>query len=144
MKYLLDTCVLSEYVKKSPSSQVLDWLDEQQERDLFISIISIGELKKGLFKIKLSQPQKFQRLWQWLEKLEIRFQGRIIPINESVINQWSKLCGESEAKGKKLAVLDSLITATALVNNLVVITRNVDDFAMTSVKIFNPWELGKK
>jgi len=141
MKYLLDTCVLSEYVKKQPHLQVINWLDEQKEIDLLISILSIGELKKGIIKIERSQPIRFQRLCKWIERLETQFEGRILPVEQGVINQWSKSCGQSEANGTKLAVLDSLLAATALAHNLVVVTRNVDDFSLTNVNIFNPWEL---
>jgi len=82
-----------------------------------------------------------QRLWKWVERIEVRFEGRILTINQSVIDQWARLCGELEAKGIKLAVLDSFIAATALAYDLAVATRNVDDFSATTVKLFNPWEL---
>jgi len=141
MNYLLDTCVLSEYVKKQPNTAVIDWLDQQKEDDLLISIVSIGELKKGIIKLEQSQPIRSQRLWKWVERIEVRFEGRILTINQSVIDQWARLCGELEAKGIKLAVLDSFIAATALAYDLAVATRNVDDFSATTVKLFNPWEL---
>jgi len=98
MKYLLDTCVLSEYVKKQPNPQVINWLDEQEEMNLLISILSVGALKKGIIKIEQSQPMRFQRLWEWVERLEIRFEGRILSVEQTIIHEWSRLCGELEAK----------------------------------------------
>ena len=141
MNYLLDTCVLSEYVKKQPNTVVINWLDQQREEHLLISILSIGELKKGIIKLEQSQPVRSKRLWEWVERIEVRFEGRILKINQSVIDRWARLCGELEAKGTKLSVMDSLIAATALVYDLAVVTRNVNDFSATTVKIFNPWEL---
>ena len=69
MNYLLDTCVLSEYVKKRPNETVINWLDEQNEQSLFISLLSIGELRKGVIKIKETQSERYQKLWQWIEKI---------------------------------------------------------------------------
>ncbi|MCW6038825.1 type II toxin-antitoxin system VapC family toxin [Spirulina subsalsa FACHB-351] len=141
MSYLLDTCVLSEYVKKKPSPVVIEWLNSQAEDDLFLSVLTIGELKRGIFKLELTQPVKFTRLSDWVKKLELRFEGRILLIDMAVVNQWSKLCSQSEAKGKKLPIMDSLIAATAKAYNLTVVTRNVDDFYFASVDLFNPWDI---
>ena len=77
MKYLLDTCVLSEYVKKKPNYQVINWLDSQDESNLFISILSRAELKKGIIRIKTSQPERYRKLWNWLQKIDQRFAERI-------------------------------------------------------------------
>ena len=144
MNYLLDTCVLSEYVKKQPNTAVINWLDQQKEDNLLISILSVGELKKGIIKLERSQPIRSQSLWEWVERIEVRFEGRILTINQRVIDHWARLCGKLEAKGTKLAVLDSLIAATALVYDLAVVTRNVNDFNATTVRVFNPWELKNK
>lgn len=79
MKYLLDTCVLSEYVKKKLNNRVINWVDNQDELTLFISILSIAELKKGIIRIKNSQPSRYKKLWNWLKKLEKIFANRILP-----------------------------------------------------------------
>ncbi len=84
MSYLLDTCVLSEYVKKKPNETVIQWLDEQEEASLFISLLSIGEIKKGIIKIEKKQPQRYQKLNRWLQKVESRFLGRIIDLDREI------------------------------------------------------------
>jgi predicted nucleic acid-binding protein len=139
MNYLLDTCVLSEYVKKKPNQQVIQWLDRQNEDRLFISILTIAELRKGIIKIQNSHPLRHQKLKNWLEKIEQRFGERILPLNKEILDSWAKTCGESEAMGKKLAIMDSLIAATASEHNLIIVTRNIIDFQFSSIQLFNPW-----
>jgi predicted nucleic acid-binding protein len=140
VKYLLDTCVLSEYVKKKPNYQVVNWADNQDELGLFISILSIAELKKGIIRIKDSQPNRHKKLENWLQKLEQRFTNRILPLTENILNTWAVICGESEAKGKNLPIIDSLIAATAYEHDLIIVTRNISDFTFSSVRIFSPWD----
>lgn len=140
MNYLLDICVLSEYAKKKPNQQIIQWLDEQEEARLFISILTIAELKKGIFKIRNSQPERYKKLSQWVEKIEQRFNQRILPLSDKILFSWAKLSGESEAKGNKLPIMDSLIGATASEYNLIIVTRNVSDFDFSSFKVFSPWE----
>lgn len=139
MTYLLDTCVLSEYVKKKPNQLVIDWLDTQNEADLFISILSLGKLKKGMFKLETAQPGKFSRLNRWISTLETRFDARILSLDRAVMDWWAKRCGESEASGKNLPLMDSLIAATAATHSLTVVTRNVKDYSFAGVPLFNPW-----
>jgi predicted nucleic acid-binding protein len=140
VKYLLDTCVLSEYVKKKPNHQVIDWVDNQDELSLFVSILSVAELKKGIIRIKKSQSSRYKKLNNWLQKLEQRFVNRILPLNEDILNTWADICGQSEAKGKKLPIIDSLIAATAYEYDLIIVTRNITDFTFSSVSIFSPWD----
>lgn len=140
MNYLLDTCVLSEYVKKKPNQKVIQWLDEQKEDSLFLSLLSIGESRKGIIKIKERQPQRHQKLRQWIEAVELRFSERIINLDSDVINCWAEICGQCEAKGQKLPIMDSLIAATAHTHNLIIVTRNVTDFQFSPVQIFSPWD----
>ena len=140
MNYLLDTCVLSEYVKRNPNTQVINWLDNQDEASLNISIVSIAEIKKGIIRIENSQPNRYLKLWNWLQKLEQRFGSRIIPLDNSIIDTWATICGKSEAKGHKLPIMDSLIAATAYQYDMVVVTRNISDFNFSSIQIFSPWE----
>ena len=137
--YLLDTCVLSEYIRKQPEMKVIQWLDLQLENSLFISVISIGELKKGIVKIESSQPQKSKRLNKWLDSLIERFKTRIITLNSQILIQWGDLCGNSEKSGRKLPVIDSLIASTAIANQLTLVTRNEKDFNDINVSLYNPW-----
>ncbi|TAE59069.1 MAG: type II toxin-antitoxin system VapC family toxin [Nostocales cyanobacterium] len=140
MSYLLDTCVISEYVKKQPCEKVINWIDAQKEGSLFISIITIAEIKKGIVRIEKSQPSRYQKLEKWLQILEQKFTNRILPLNENILDTWAKICGQSEAEGKKLPIMDSLIAATASENNLIIVTRNISDFAFSSVNVFSPWD----
>ncbi len=140
MKYLLDTCVLSEYVKNKPNQKVIDWLDNQEESSLFISIITIAEIKKGIIKIEKSQPNRYEKLLVWLQQIEQRFTNRILPLNNNIFDNWAKICGQAEAEGQKLPIMDSLIAATANENHLIIVTRNISDFAFSSVNIFSPWD----
>lgn len=138
-QYLLDTCVISEYIRKQPETKVIHWLDLQLEEDLFVSAITIGEIKKGIVKIKSSQPRKSQNLNEWLDILIERFKLRTIALDRNILIQWGILCGGLEKSGRKLPAIDSLIAATAITNQLTLVTRNESDFDAIDVPIFNPW-----
>lgn len=147
MSYLLDTSVLFEYVRKKPVPQVIDWLDSQDERSLFISSLTLAELRKGFYKLRTKavekdEVQRAAKLGLWLQCVESRFENRILAIDERVLELWAMMCGQSEANGKKLPVVDSLLVATALVHAMFAVTRNSTDFRNCSeaVNIFNPFE----
>jgi predicted nucleic acid-binding protein len=139
MKYLIDTCVLSEFVKRTPNSLVAQWFNQQLPENLFISSITCAEIKKGLYKIKAAQPERFMSLVEWLNTLETKFSGRILHITDDVLDCWAEIAANTELQGKKLAVMDSLIAATAQRHQLVLVTRNVDDFKATQLTIINPY-----
>lgn len=138
-QYLLDTCVVSEYIRKQPEMKVIQWLDLQLEENLFISAITIGEIKKGIVKIEFSQPKKSQKLNKWLNSLSERFETRIIALDRQILIQWGYICGNLEQSGRKLPVIDSLIAATAISSQLTLVTRNESDFDEIGVSLFNPW-----
>ena len=138
-RYLLDTCVLSEYIRKQPEMKVVRWLDTQPEENLFISVITVGEIRKGSVKIESSQPQKYQKLDEWLYKLIQRFEPRIITLDREIMLRWGNLSGKAEQNGKKLPVIDSLIAATAINHQLTLVTRNENDFSSIDVPLYNPW-----
>ena len=138
-RYLLDTCVLSEYIRKQPEQKVIQWLDLQLEANLFVSVLTIGEIKKGIVKIEQSQAEKSRKLNLWLQTVIERFDNRILSLNKEILFQWGIICGNSEQKGRKLAVIDSLIAATAIFNRLTLVTRNESDFANLNITIYNPW-----
>jgi predicted nucleic acid-binding protein len=138
MSWLLDTCVLSEYAKKSPASEVISWLDDQDETSLFISVISLGEIEKGILKLRTGDPRRSQKLTAWLGKVEQRFAGRILPLDATAFHVWAQITAHAEATGQSVPVIDSLIMATAQCHGLTVVTRNVQNFALYP-QVFNPW-----
>lgn len=138
MKFLLDTCLISELVKKKPSAGVLEWLDERDEHSLFLSVFTLGELQKGIS--RLSTGVRKDDLHAWIEHdLIERFEGRILDLDLETALIWGKLQGDAELKGEKLPVMDSLIAATANAHGLVVVTRNVKDIERCRARVFNPW-----
>ena len=138
MTFLIDTCVISELVKPRPDENVVRWVDSVDERKLFLSVLTVGELEKGITKLHES-PRKAD-LREWLEHdLVERFAGRILPVDAAVALAWGKIQGEAERVGTKLPVIDSLLAATAKIHQLTLATRNVADFDRCSATVFNPW-----
>ncbi|HCI14738.1 MAG: recombinase [Gallionellales bacterium GWA2_60_142] len=140
MSWLLDTCVLSEYARKAPAPQVIAWLDEQDESSLFISVITLGEIEKGILKLRANGPRRSQKLTDWLGKVEQRFAGRILPLDAASLHVWAQLAAAAELAGQPLPVMDGLLMATAQCHGLTVVTRNVQDFAFYP-QVFNPWDV---
>jgi len=139
MKYLLDTNVISELVAKQPLQQVIDWLDNTDDNLIYLSVITIGELKKGIE--RLPESMRKTALRDWLtDELLLRFQGHILPLDTEVMLTWGVLTATLEQKERKLPVMDSLIAAIALRGQFVLVTRNEADFADTGVTILNPWK----
>ena len=139
MSFLLDTAVISELVKKNPRKQVLDWIDGQEESALFLSVLTIGEIEKGIAKLPASARKR--RLLSWIRRdLAGRFSGRLLPIDARVAARWGTIAGESEKRGTPLPVIDSLIAATALVHDLQIVTRNIHDFERCGVACVNLWD----
>ncbi len=137
--FLVDTNIWSEMVKREPAPQVVSWLREN-ERELFVSAISIGEIKSGIEGLPNGQRKK--RYQQWLTGLCARMEGRILSFNTSVATVWGQLIAEGLSKGRPLPVVDSQIAATAKRHSLVIATRNGKDFLETGVKTVDPFEEG--
>lgn len=138
MRYLLDTCVFAEYSKAQPSEKVIDWVDSQIQETLYISVVTIGEIEKGISKMQPSRRRT--GIEAVLESLLARFDGRVIPFDTAVARRWGTLTGELENIGHPLPIIDSVIAATAIEHNLTLITRNASDFAQTKAKVLNIWE----
>jgi len=139
MKYLLDTCVISELVAKKPSPQVIDWIDSIDPDLAYLSVITIGEIRKGIEKV--ADSRRKATLHAWLsEDLLARFSGRILPIDIEVALTWGELAGSLESKGKKMAAIDSLMAATALHSHCSLVTRNEVDFRHAGIAVVNPWD----
>jgi hypothetical protein len=138
VKYLLDTCLISELVKKEPNPAVMNWLDEQDEQTLFLSVLNLGEVQKGISKLPDGTKKDELQAWVALDLVE-RFTGRILEIDLETALCWGRLQAEAEQAGEKLPVMDSLIAATASAHGLIVVTRNVRDTERCRVRVCNPW-----
>lgn len=142
MNYLLDTCLLSELVKKRPAPQVVDWVRQQSEERLYVSALTLGELQKGIAKLKDQQRAKRLQIWLDDDLLE-RFAGRVLDVTPRVALTWGKIQGRAEAEGRRMHVIDSLLAATALDLGASLVTRNVGDVEASGVDIFNPWPVSE-
>jgi predicted nucleic acid-binding protein len=137
--FLLDTNCISELVRPQPDRRVMEWMDATNEALLYLSVLTLGEIRKGL--AALPQGTRRTRLETWLEMdLKTRFHGRILPVDEAVADRWGVLTTETKRKGKHLPVIDGLLASTALHHNLTVVSRNAGDFASARVAVLNPWE----
>jgi len=140
MSYLLDTNVISELIARKPNQKVVDWIDSLDPETIYLSVITIGEIRKGIEKIAPSHRK--DQLTAWLETdLLLRFAEKIVDITISVVLVWGELTGRMERDGTPIAAIDSLIAASVLAENHILVTRNEDDFRATGVPIVNPWKL---
>ncbi len=138
--YLLDTNVPSEFSRERPDSRVEGWLRAQPASSLFVSVVTIGEIRKGL--IVLPPGRRRSELETWFHTdLLIWFGNRILPVTPAVADRWGVLDGQCQLRGTPLNTADGMIAATAIEHDLSVVTRNVRDFAGLGVDIFNPWEI---
>jgi len=139
MNFLLDTCVISEIIKPNPSAKVTAWLRKHSDEKFFISVLTLGEIHKGIEKV--NDVTKKKKLHLWVENdLRERFNNRILPIDTQVAMIWGQIQGKAEKKGKGMSTIDGLISATGLAFHLVVVTRNISDMAESGVALTNPWE----
>ncbi|MBI3551350.1 MAG: type II toxin-antitoxin system VapC family toxin [Elusimicrobia bacterium] len=138
MKYLLDASALSELLKPRPAARVVRWLDERDEASLYLSVVTIGELHKGIAGMPAG-PRK-ARLRDWVdEELSKRFHGRILELDLETAGEWGRLQARAARRGKTLDVIDSLIAATATARRLTVVTRNVKGLRRCGAEVFDPW-----
>ena len=138
MNLLLDTNVLSEVLRPAPDLKVLGWLDAVDEDRVFISVASIAELRRGI--ALMDDGRRRDALADWLSNdLPARFAERILPIDRTIAEHWGDLMAQSRRSGVALSVMDGFFAATALANDLTLVTRNVKDFASFRVPLFNPW-----
>jgi tRNA(fMet)-specific endonuclease VapC len=135
----LDTNVPSELIRVRPEPRVAQWLDAADDSQLFISVVTIGELRKGLTILSESKRRAFFESWLQNELLPW-FEGRILQVTQEIADRWGILDGESQLRGAPLNTADGMIAATAIENGLTVVTRNVKDFDGLGVRLFNPWD----
>lgn len=138
MNYLLDTCLISELAKSKPDQRVVDWILSENETNFYISVLTFGELHKGVEKLPESKKKEELRIWI-ADELKNRFQNRVIGIDMRVSILWGKIQCFAEKNGKSMPVIDSLIAATGIAYDLTVVTRNVTDMEQSGVKLFIPW-----
>ena len=136
--FLVDTNVISEVLRREPNPRVLSWSKTQEKAQLFLSVIALGELRKGLT-ILPSSARRARLERAIAERLTGWFDDRILPVTASIGERWGVLDGQRQLAGRPLAAADGLLAATALEHDLVLVTRNVRDFEALGVQLLNPW-----
>jgi toxin FitB len=137
VNFLLDTNAVSEWVKPRPNPGLIAWMESADEDRIFISVISLAELHYGVE--RLAPGKRRSHLERWLrDELPLRFEGRILPVDERVAEAWGKTVSRSEATGRPLGAIDAFLAATAEIHQLTVVTRNVKDFPLLGT-VLNPW-----
>jgi predicted nucleic acid-binding protein len=137
--FLLDTNVLSEFNRRGqPDRLVQHWLEAADPESLYVSVLTIGELRLG---VELLPPSKRRsQLEHWLEQdLPEWFEGRVLPVDQSIAERWELLRAQAQMKGRPLSVIDALLAATALQHNLTLVSRNVSDSSVVGLDLVNPW-----
>jgi predicted nucleic acid-binding protein len=136
MAFLLDTNVLSELRKgRGADANVRKWIASIEEQGHYISVLSIGEIRKGIELLRSRSPEQCPTLDHWLDQIQRNYEDQILLVTEAVAEQWGRLMAV-----RTLPAVDGYIAATALVNGLTVVTRNTRDFEGTDVAVLNPWE----
>ncbi len=131
---LLDTNIVSETMKKRPDDRVLRFLDKTESSDLYLSVLTLGELRKGVLWKARNDPQGAKALGAWVDGLEFYFADRILGIGAAVSRTWGELSAQ-----RSRSIIDTLLAATAMHHGLTLVTRNVKDVHDIPVQIFNPW-----
>jgi len=136
--FLLDTMVVSEWVRPRPDRGVVAWLAAADEDRIFMSVVSLAELRYGIERMAAGNRRK--RLDEWLrDELPLRFEGRLLSIDGVVADAWGKVVARSEAAGRRITAMDAWIAATAEVHGMTLVTRNTSDFQGSLNLIINPW-----
>ena len=133
--FLLDTNTVSDLVSVKPNQFVLDWMEAADENRLFLSVMTLGEIRQGVAAL----PQSKKRTWLEVD-LQSRFADRILAIDGDVADRWGRIMAQAQIKGMTMPVVDGLLAATALHYNLTAVTRNVSDFVVAGLSVINPWE----
>jgi len=138
MSYLLDTNVVSETVRRRQNKLVIGWLEQVPAEALFVSVLTLGEIRKGIE--RLADKKRREKLRLWLEHdLPEWFEGRVLSVDLAVADRWGRLLAEV---GRPVPTIDSLLAATALHYELRLVTRNARDFDYPEVEVINPWQNG--
>jgi hypothetical protein len=135
VSYLLDTNALSELRKRTPDPRVTGWFDTAPKAELYLSCLTIGEIRRGIERLRRKDEVQAQAIERWLAVLRRFYQDRIVPIDIEIAERWGRLSAAAT-----LPAIDGLLAATALTRDLTVVTRNVADFAPSGARVLNPWE----
>ncbi len=137
MSFLLDTNAVSEWVKPRPNPGLIAWMEAADEDRIFISVVSLAELRYGVE--RMAAGRRRSRLEQWLrDELPLRFESRILPVDTEVAEAWGKIVSRSEAAGRPIGAMDAFLAATAETHQMTLVTRNVSDFRLLKA-VLNPW-----
>ena len=137
--FLIDTNVISEFVRPDPSERVIRWFESADPSTLFASVVTFGEIRLGIEDLPVGKRRT--ALEQWLEEgVPAWFESNLLPVTKAIADRWGRITIEAKRKGVTVATADGLIAATALEHGLTVVTRNVKDFDGLGVLLFNPWE----
>jgi toxin FitB len=135
--FLLDTNAISEWVKLRPAPGLIAWLESADEDRIFISVISLAELHYGVE--RLAPGRRRSQLERWIrDELPLRFESRILPVDNLVAEAWGRMVAGSEAAGRPMGAMDAFLAATAEVHRLTLVTRNIKDFPLLEA-VLNPW-----
>jgi len=138
VSFLIDTNVISEWVRPRPDPRIVRWLAETDEDSVFLSVVSLAELRHGV--ARLPPGRRRDRLAEWLRhELPLRFESRILGIDETIASAWGDVVAEREERGRPISTIDAFIAATARVRGLALVTRNATDFRDSVAEIVNPW-----
>jgi predicted nucleic acid-binding protein len=141
LSFLLDTNVISEGAKPRPDRNVMDWLAWIDEEQLFLSVISLAELRHGIERLKSGRRKS--ALDQWLShELPTRFEDRLLALDAVTADHWGRQVSRAQAAGRPIGAMDAFLAATAEQHQLTLVTRNVSDFEKTGIRLFNPWNNG--
>ena len=138
--YLLDTNVLSEGIKLRPDAKVKAWVDATDEQLFHVSVLTLGEIRKGIEALPPSARRATLESWL-IYDLAVRLAGRILAVDQEVADRWGRLAGKARAENRPLPAIDGLLAATAIHHNLTLVTRNSKDVALTGVPVINPWTI---
>jgi tRNA(fMet)-specific endonuclease VapC len=138
VRYLLDTNVISELVARQPDQAVLTWIEARDQTAVYLSVITIGEIHRGIERLPESAKQARLRAWM-SDDLLVRFGDRIVPIDVGVMMAWGSMVARLIREGRPLSAMDSLIAAQAIHHGYSLVTRNEADFRGTGVNVVNPW-----
>lgn len=137
MSFLLDTNVVSEWTRPRPEPRVIRWLDEADEDRVYLSVITVAEIRHGIERV--AQSTRRDRLRAWLDELATRFEGRVLGVDWRIAEAWGVLVARGYKAGRPIGVMDGFLAATAATYDLTLVTRNTSDFTPLGLPLLDPW-----